>query len=79
MKKILLLVIIAIGLQAGTLWSVVKNMSLKNIKPISSYTISVQGVDVRGYTFHPDKMPNTTCVMVFTEHFFQMHCKDTKN
>ncbi len=76
MKEILLVITLAIGLQAGGMWDMVKNSGLKEITPISSYVIGVQGVDIRGYTFIPDNMPDTRCVMVFTDRNFQMSCSD---
>lgn len=78
MKKLIMLTIIGSSLYAGNFWDIVKNITLTKVNA-KGYEISVQGVNIRGYSYHP-LMPNgepnkkVLCNLVFTEENMQMSC-----
>lgn len=73
MKKILLVAIMAVALQAGGVWSLVKNSGLEVMKPLT-YTMEVSGVNARVYEFTPKSDKESICIAVFTSEIHQLSC-----
>ncbi len=68
MKKICLIIlalIITTTLQAG-MFSTVSGMTMKEVKPLSSYTIDTAGINPRVYEFVPQNDQTKLCVVVFS-------------
>ncbi len=65
-KKIVAIMILALSLQAGGLWDMVKNSGLTTIhtKP---YQIEVQGVNIRAYVFQIKELPLVRCISFWGE------------
>jgi len=64
MKKILLLVIVAIAANAGNLFSSLSGMAMTEEKT-NKYTIDTVGINPRVYEFVPQSAKDHLCVIVF--------------
>ena len=78
MKKVVLIMALAVFVNAGGIWSLAKNSGLPAVKS-QGFTIPVEGVDARAYVFEPKGTVNKQCVMVFTAEIFQLECFDKVN
>ncbi len=78
MKKLLLILTVAIAANAGGLWSMLKNSSADGTIKTKQYTIEISGADIRGYVFNAPDM-KSICISVWggtTSH--QLECKTYK-
>ena len=78
MKKIILIALIAIGLQAGGIWDMVKNSSSKGTIQSKQYTIEVAGVDTRGYILNIKDMQSICFLTYSSKGVPAMVCKTYK-
>lgn len=65
MRKIILIALIAIGLQAGGIWDVVKNSNSKGTIETKQYTLEVAGVKTRAYIFNVKDM-QSICILTYS-------------
>jgi len=63
MKKIVLLVALALSANAG-LYSMVTGMSMKEIKPSAAYTVDTNGINPRVYEFDTRVKPIRHCIVL---------------
>jgi len=78
MKKLILVAIIAVALQAGGLWDMVKNSSSQGTIQTKQYTISVAGVDTRGYVMNIKDIRSICFLTYSSKGFPAMVCKTYK-
>lgn len=78
MKKILLVLVLAIALQAGGIWDMVKNSSSVGTLKTKQYTISVAGTDTRGYVMNVPEMKSICFLTYSSEGIPAMVCKTYK-
>jgi hypothetical protein len=81
MKKLLVLLALIGALtfaNASGLWSMIKNSGLENIKS-NSYTVEVEGVDIRAYVFDV-RAAKSICISVWGGNGYshQLECKTYK-
>ncbi len=79
MKKIIALISVSVMLQAGGLWSMVKNLNSAGKIETKQYTIEVSGTNIRGYIFNVPQM-KSICISVWGSHgdSHQLVCKTYK-
>lgn len=65
MKKILLAAVIALSLQAGGIWDMMKNASSDGTLKTKQYTIEVSGTNTRGYIFNVPEM-KSICFLTYS-------------
>jgi len=78
MRKLILITIVAIALQAGGLWDMVKNSSSVGTIPSKQYTISVAGVNTRGYVINVKDMKSICFLTYSSQGIPAMACKTYK-
>jgi len=78
MKKIIFAAIVAISLQAGGIWDMVKNSSSKGTIKTKQYTLSVAGVDTRGYIMNIKDMKSICFLTYSSQGIPAMACKTYK-
>lgn len=80
MKKIimmfLMLFMMASTVQAGGIWSLIKNTGLETRQP-KTFTIEVEGVNIRAYVFDVPEM-KSICINVWGEDLQTLECKTYK-
>jgi len=78
MKKLILVAIIAASLQAGGIWDMIKNSSSIGTIPTKQYTISVAGVNTRGYIMNIKDMKSICFLTYSSQGIPAMQCKTYK-
>lgn len=78
MTKLILIALIAIGLQAGGIWDMVKNAGSKGTIKTKQYSISVAGVNTRGYVMNIKDMKSICFLTYSSQGFPAMVCKTYK-
>ncbi len=63
MKKIILILLVALSANAG-MFSMVSGMAMKEIKPQSSYTVDTAGINPRVYEFDTRVEPIMHCIVL---------------
>jgi len=64
MRQLLILAGLSVYGYAG-LFSTVSGLTMKEIKPLSSYTLGTTGINPRVYEFTPQNDKSILCVVVF--------------
>ena len=78
MKKLLLAALIAITANAGGIWDIVKNSNSQGTIQTRQYTISVAGVDTRGYVMNIKDMKSICFLTYSSQGFPAIACKTYK-
>jgi len=78
MKKILLAAVIALSLQAGGIWEMMKNSSSDGTLKTKQYTIEVSGTNTRGYIFNVPEMKSICFLTYSSQGSTAMVCKTHK-
>ena len=78
MKKLLLIPVLALSLQAGGIWDMVKNSSSDGTIKTKQYTIEVAGTNTRGYVFNVPEMKSICFVTYSSQGIPAMQCKTYK-
>jgi len=78
MKKILLVAVIALSLQAGGIWEMMKNSSSDGTLKTKQYTIEVSGTNTRGYIFNVPEMKSICFLTYSSQGIPAMVCKTYK-
>jgi len=78
MKKLLLVPVLALSLEAGGIWDMMKNSASDGTIKTKQYTIQVSGTDTRGYVFNVPEM-KSICFITYSSHGIPaMQCKTYK-
>lgn len=75
MKKLILAATIAVSVNAGGIWDMVKNSSSDGTIKTKQYTIEVSGTNVRGYVINVPEMKSVCFVTYSTQGIPAMQCK----
>ena len=78
MKKLLLIPVLALSLQAGGIWDMVKNSSSDGTIKTKQYTIEVSGTNTRAYVFNVPEMKSICFVTYSSQGIPAMQCKTYK-
>ena len=78
MKKLLLIPVLALSLQAGGIWDMVKNLSSDGTIKTKQYTIEVSGTNTRAYVFNVPEMKSICFVTYSSQGIPAMQCKTYK-
>jgi hypothetical protein len=75
MKKLILIITLAIAANAGGVWDMLKNTSSDGTIQTKQYTISVSGTDTRGYVFNVPEMKSVCFITYSSKGNPAMQCK----
>lgn len=77
MKKLILLIGLALTANAGGIWDMIKNTQSDGTIKTKQYTIDAYDVDIRGYVYDVPEM-KSICWQVFSRGTHRLECKTYK-
>ena len=78
MKKLLIVTLLAITVNAGNVWDMFKNTGSDGTLKTKQYTIEVSGVDTRGYVFNVPEMKSVCFITYSSKGIPAIACKTYK-